>query len=532
LAALPGCASILGIDDVTPVVDSGADSARPDATTASSDDSGLEDASDGGGDSTTTEESPDSGRDTAEAQETGGEDSPTVGTPRDAGADDADDIEAGDAGADASPSGCQAGSSICSTGSTLAVCNEAGTAYAGQTCSVGCSSANGAHCLVLYPSPPIATADLTVPNVQAVAIGPGMTIFNTNDGSISGVLTRAANALNSDVEVIAGIGFHQVGTTGIWSLGDTTIASGATLRILGLNAAAIVSSGNLAVHGVIDARPADGSGNVCPEAASAGPGAGTGGVGCMSCGPGGDYGAWGNGPGGGAGYTDGPQSAGPHIEGGGAGHAGPGGAGDNGAFATSGGASYDAGGGSGGGAGAGGGGGGGGGFVTLVAGYAITIGDGTALEGVNAGGCGGWGGGGGGSGGTIVLEAPFVQLQALGTLAANGGSGGLDTNISDSDDAGSQGSPGGLGSAPATGFGYVPPSVPGSCPGVGMGGAGDLLAGGGTLACAGASGGGGGAAGYVLIQTMTGAPSLFSSEAVISPSVDSGAASFGIADVH
>jgi hypothetical protein len=503
------------------------DSSSGDETTdGGTEDSTMDSSSDhttndgGGGDSTSADSSADHA---------------TTDAGRQDGANDASKD-----GSSVVPPLCTPGSSTCNDdASAYAVCDDAGEAYVSTGCLVGCSTDGGAHCLTLYPSPPVSTTDLTVAGVEAITLGTGTTIFNTNDGSITGGLTRSPNALNTAVEVKDGIAFHQSGTTGIWSFGDLTIPNGATLKILGLNAAALVSNGTLLVDGVIDARPMDGSGNLCPDSGSAGPGAYAGGSTC-NCGPGGDYGAAGAGPGGGMGGQTGPGIS-PATLGGGAGHAAVGGTGGLSSggtiiFTTSGGAAYDAAthdaaaGGSGGGESVSGGlglGGGGGGVVTLVAAYVISIGDGLAVEGVNAGGCGGWSGGGGGSGGTVLLEAPFVQLGAKSTLAANGGSGGPSGT-----DAGNLGSPGGLGSAPATSFGYVPSTVPGSCPGVGPGGAGDSPAGGNTAACAGASGGGGGAAGYVLVRTMTGAPTQLSSLAVISPSLDSGAAAFGVVPVR
>ncbi len=502
--ALWGCSAILGIDDVHPISDASTDS-----------DTGIS--------------HPDAAGNGAEA----GDDS-TVGD--DTGTPPVDGGLPGDGGPVFVASPCTPGSTMCTDAAAYAVCADAGQGYAVSACGAGCSTTGGAHCQVLVPSPPVSMDDLTIAGVMSITIASGTAIFNTNDGSISGALTRGPNALAGQSQVIAGIGFRQSGGVGIWTFADLSVAKGATVTLLGVGPGALVAEGNLSVLGVVDARPTDSAGNLCPNAPSAGPGANAGGTGCASCGPGGDYGAAGSGPGGGGGGTTGPNSMGPHTSGGGAGHAAAGGAGGtNGSgmiFATSGGVIYggDAGaGGSGGGGGLFGGlGGGGGGVVTLVAGYVISIGNGQGVAGVNAGGCGGVNGGGGGSGGTIVLEAPFVQLQAQSVLAANGGSGGANGV-----DAGVQGSPGGLGAAPAIGYGWVPviPGASSGCPGVGAGGAGNSPVGGDTVACAGATGGGGGAAGYVFVRTMSGTPAVFASQAVISPSLDAGSA-FGTASVR
>jgi|CZKU01.1.fsa_nt_gi hypothetical protein len=459
-----------------------------------------------------------------------------------AGGDDAGSAvaDAGTDGSDASDgsfliaAACTPGSSLCTDASAYAVCVDAGTAYAATVCPVDCSNVGAPHCRALYPSAPVAAADLTAGGPAPTTIAAGVTIFNTNDGSISGALTRPSNSVAGHLEVIAGVAFHQDGETGIWSFGDLTIAAGATVKVIGVDAAALVSSGTLTVRGVIDARPMDGTGTLCPQTAVAGPGGFPGGDGTCNCGPGGNFGLPGAGPGGGGAGSVNPHASGPPTpEGGGAGHAAPGG---RGAYVygsaqtayTSGGLAYDdAGGGSAGGSSATGTGrGGGGGVVSLVARYAVSIGDGTAIEGINAGGCGGWQGGGGGSGGTIFVEAPFVQLLSQATLAANGGGGGTADP-----DASAPGPPGGLNASPTLGYGWAP-AISGAtsgCAGVGPGGAGNSPAGGDTPACAG-SGGGGGAAGYVFVRTAAETPTV--QGAVISPTVDSGAAVFQTADVH
>ncbi len=171
-------------------------------------------------------------------------------------------------------------------------------------------------------------------------------------------------------------------------------------------------------------------------------------------------------------------------------------------------------------------GGGGGGVVRLVAANVITIGDGSAIAGVDAGACGGKGArgaGGGGSGGQIRLEAPFVQMNAMGTLAANGGGGGGNLNGTDIN-----GQPGQLNASISFGAGSTQVSSLG-----GNGGAGDAPAGTApATGCGVAEGmGGGGSAGRLQILAKGGAPNIHA-QAVLSPSVPTGAATIGSADVH
>ena len=431
---------------------------------------------------------------------------------------------------------CTAADDTCS-GDMLKICKSDGTGFDMTPCAVGCATTPTPHCTRLYPSGPVTADDLAASGLSAITISGGDALLNTDTGAISGVVTRAGNTVNTRREVISGIAFHQ--TTdgyGVFSFASLTVAGGGTVKLIGSRAAALVSAANLVVHGTIEARPMDASGALCPAELVAGPGGARGGIKSMLvCCPMPISGENGGGPGGGGGAARNAIMGSPGG-GGGAGHAAAGGkAGgscsqnqpvDNGGVA---GVSYTTGllGGSGGGGGGVGDGGGGGGAVRLVAAVVITIGDGTAVAGVNAGACGGkggGGGGGGGSGGTIVLEAPFVQLSAKGTLAANGGGGGASSS-----GAAVDGQPGQLNATGALAGG----SFPGSAPG-GNGGAGNTLAGTASLtqSCSGTIAvGGGGAAGRVEIRSSAGSANV-NAQAVISPSISSGAARMTAADVH
>jgi hypothetical protein len=456
-----------------------------------------------------------------------GEAGSDASTPADAGSDVG-------SGSDAGPV-CTSANNSC-TGTDLSVCNAQGSGFVMTSCPVDCALTPTPHCTRLYPSAPVVDTDLAPAGLLDITVPSGVTLMNTDTGAISGGVTRAANTIASKREVVGGIAFHQSADgQGVFSFAKLSIASGATLKLVGESNAVLVAADSLIVLGVIDARPMDASGTLCPAARVAGPGADRGGLtGSVACCPMYTNGAPGDGPGGASGGVRPMQ--GNASGGGGAGHAAAGGQGGGSCHQNvksfsggNGGPAYNAisEGGSGGGGGGLADGGGGGGAVRLVAGLVITIGDGVAVAGINAGGCGGKGStgsgsGGGGSGGSIVLEAPFVQVLAKGTLAANGGSGGAYISSTASD-----GQPGQLGAAPALAPGNTPSSA-----GEGNGGAGDAPAGRaiintvcGTLE----GGGGGGAAGVVRVRSAT--PGI-SNQAVLSPSVTSGAAQVVSADVH
>jgi hypothetical protein len=248
----------------------------------------------------------------------------------------------------------------------------------------------------------------------------------------------------------------------ILHVGDLTVGSAATVRVVGNLPFVVISSGDIQLDGRIDA----GGRGQTPGAGGAGPGQGPG-----------------------VGQSGSHDNDGPDSGGGGAGHATAGARGSDGCRSGPGGFS-DCGdtdlpsgglagesygnpevttltGGSGGGSGgsgsasgapgcAAGQGGVGGGAVQLYAVGAITITGGGGIQAGGGGGAGGNGlgggscapsaGGGGGSGGVIYLQAERIELA--GTLAANGGGGGAGATQGEFP---IDGSDGGLGATPAAG---------------------------------------------------------------------------------
>jgi len=264
--------------------------------------------------------------------------------------------------------------------------------------------------------------------------------LNTDNGTSNGipfpffhVVTQQQDCGSEPVEI------------GVFAFAQLTVLEGATLRIIGSRAAAIVASGPVEVHGVIDASGGSGACPVLDLPTCAGPGGFPGG---QSENPGED----GQGPGGGGGGFGDNQTDGlDEMGGGGGGHGGLGGEGGDETEAPfllggAGGTSYEGrdplcggSGGGGGGAGSlwdpaintGAEGGGGGGALQLFSRDRISVSGSGA--GINAGGGGGRGdkedtyddgAGGGGAGGTVLLEAPRVELLDGALLAANGGGGG------------------------------------------------------------------------------------------------------------
>jgi len=398
-------------------------------------------------------------------------------------------------------------------------------------CLGGCATTPATHCATLTPSAPVLASDLKSTTVQSVTASTGVILLNTDTGAISGGLTRSANLVATQLEVNAGIGYRQASDgTGIFVFQSLTVASAATVKVVGTAPVALVANENLLVYGLIDARPMDSSGLLC-AVGSSGPGGKAGGANGMP-GPTPKSGVAGGGPGGGGGGVlnfQGSPGAGAgagHFKTGGDGGAGChlGGAAEAGG---TGGMSYASGlrGGSGGGGGGStsGPGGGGGGAVQLVAGQVLTIGDGASVGGVNVGGCGGKGGGigagGGGSGGSILLEALIVQVRPKGTLAANGGGGGGATD----------GQEGQLTNQRALGSGSSPVSQVS-----GNGGAGDTPAGTNALFACGSTSeglGGGGAVGTIRILAAGGTPTV-NAQAVLSPSATSGGATLAAATLN
>jgi hypothetical protein len=354
-----------------------------------------------------------------------------------------------------------------------------------RTCPLGCSTVSGAHCRAFVPSGGgVAPGDLEGTDLGILTIS-ASTVLHTDTGEIE----RVRPVGNGTV---AGVGFRVSSGVAVFTTGGFVLAPGATLVLVGPNPVALVSTTDVAVGGVIDAR------GTCIGTA-AGPGGGLGGE---RAAPGIGTGA------GAAGRGIHDDSSG----GSGGGHAAPGGRGGAGAVqvGTPAGAVYlmpKLTGGSGGGGGGGtasGVGGGGGGAIQLVARRMVTI-----SGGVNAGGCGGKLGvddaaGGGGSGGTILIEAPTIALQGTAILAANGGAGGGSDSGSDGQNALLSGVPalGGLSDDDNGGRG-------------GQGGASSSLAG--APGQDGRNGGGGGGGvGRILLRSMSGQATL-SPAALLSP---------------
>ena len=434
---------------------------------------------------------------------------------------------------------CTSNDNACLDGSTLSSCNANGVGFTTTNCVAGCAATPTPHCQVLTPSGSVASSDLTMTGVMPVTFPAGETRLNSDTGAITGMITRPANTINTNVETSTnGIAFHQKTVNsipvGVFTFADVTVQNGATIKIIGTAAVALVSQKNFVMSGVIEARPMDGTGAICPSGnVVAGPGgniggaAGHGGPSSMSPLPGAGPG------GGGAGVVSLMVTP---SGGSGAGHAGIGGTASCGCYngmaqlPGSGGVAFTNApqGGSGGGGGGAAAGGGGGGSIQIDAAGVITIGDGTGLQGINAGGCGGQGangGGGGGAGGRVFLEAPYVQIGAQAALAANGGGGGGQASSTNYD-----GSPGGLDNMPAYGGGsskFVSVS--------GNGGAGDSVVGTSAPVCSSGCGpspglGGGGSAGRIVINAA-GTPAI-NAQGILSPSVASGAAAFGTATVN
>jgi hypothetical protein len=280
-------------------------------------------------------------------------------------------------------------------------------------------------------------ADVTIDTTALTLTGPGVA------GGIDGIVfdTRPQEPGGPELAVM--------------HLGDWTVSSGVTVRVVGNRPFVVVSSGDIVLEGVIDA----GARGQAPGAGGAGPGQG-------------------DGAGGNGGHDDSQDSGG-----GGAGHATAGARGSIGCSGFCGGPGEPAGGvagtaygdvvvttlagGAGGGAGGSGTsgalpgcppgvGGAGGGAVQLYTVGTITIGG--SGGGILAGGGGGTrggqsgtscassAGGGGGAGGVIYVQAERIELD--GTLAANGGGGGsgAEPNV-----AGFDGSDGTLSLSPAPG---------------------------------------------------------------------------------
>ena len=294
-----------------------------------------------------------------------------------------------------------------------------------QTCSLGCSETDGAHCQRIGPSNGLAW---TQPSSAMVVLA-GPVRIDTMTGEIAdlddGTTIRAPGT-----GVIAGISFEAVGGIGVFAMRSLAIEMDADVRVRGARPFGLLVDGDVTISGVLDLSGGCTSGaKWC---------AGAGGF------TGGNDGAEAAGCGKGARGNNTSQSS---SHAGGGGGAGARESGATGAGGTAGGVAcgnamlVPLGGGSGGGRGGGtdgGDGGGGGGAVQITAAGSITIAAGGVID---AGGAGGQsdqgnagGGGGGGAGGSILLEAASVSV--LGVAAANGGAGGGHTpDAGDGEDA-------------------------------------------------------------------------------------------------
>jgi hypothetical protein len=335
-------------------------------------------------------------------------------------------------------------------GSDLVTCNGSGGEIVRSTCPFGCDGSSAPAVCSAAMIDPSNLGQTGRDNLCANSYDLDLTadaIIDTDNGTIDGDSTNI---------VFATVG--QGGSNpdiGVFAFNSVRLQAGATLKVTGANALAIIACSDMQIEGVIDIRGGDGlmtgDGTGAHEG-YAGPGGWAGGDT--------NYGD-GQGQGGGAAGDDDTCGSGFYHSGGAGGsYGGVGGAGGDGRVAVCriyGPTPTDADrygsianialmGGSGGGAGGdnwGGPGGGGGGAIQLSANGTLTI---AAGGGINAGGGAGAGGrygtsnsaagGGGGSGGAILLEAK--TLRVLGVLACNGGGGGAGyeaEGISDPDHA-------------------------------------------------------------------------------------------------
>ncbi|HVJ89713.1 MAG TPA: hypothetical protein VM580_07895 [Labilithrix sp.] len=456
-----------------------------------------------------------------------------------------------ESGADASSDASSAGEACtprCSDDQRSILC-AGGVADAAQPCALGC--VDGPRCAALDPEGPATVDDYANASANVHLYGPdasdagGIYILNTDNGSISSGIRTAngVDALKDGERVsLAGIsmrtarqpklvdGGAESPEIAIFGFRSLHVAEGATLRIIGTRAAALITREAMEIDGLIDADCDQSSYSAVPRAYStAGPG-GYGPADNDSPGRGGDSSASskncnvgydtcvGGGGGGGHGTSGGM--------GGKATNSIPGAAGEkrtrsevfillggsSGGFPAPnavGGNSFP---------------GAGGGAVQLGSSGLLRIG---ARGVVSAAGCGGGvgtsikgggGGGGGGAGGMIVLEAGRIELAPNAVIAANGGGGapGSSNEIA----AGGDGERGRHDDQPASGGLTISTNSDNSDAGCRGGNGGTLNA-----ATAGEDspfiastrigGGGGGAAGRILVRGE-----LISAGATISPGPD------------
>ena len=363
--------------------------------------------------------------------------------------------------------------------------------YSGQCVGATTSDANPGG-----PFTPSNGVDPTLAGEVAVPIAiSGTATFDTDTGAITGAVVRAAGQ-----GVVADVGYHQVGTLGVFVLHALDVQSAGALRFQGSRAVVLLVGTDATIDGTIDGS----AGCYGADPTCAGPGGGTGASGATAatgCGAGG------------AGGTDPSENDGGGGGGGGGTPGASGGAAGAGVVGGAGGGACLAAdlqplvGGGGGGAGGPGSstspaqGGGGGGGLQLTALGAITVGGTITMAG--AGGPGGptasvnaGAGGGGGGGGGILLEANSVTVT--GTLAANGGGGGSGGHAPD---VGNPGENGHADASPARGGASVGSN------GVGGNGAARSASAQDGQTIVGNAGGGGGGVGVVHVRAHQ-APSL------------------------
>ena len=452
-----------------------------------------------------------------------------------------DDLGGDDLGGDvdlATP--CTVVGTSCAGNTLVTTCSDGTSMSAG--CALGCSSNGTPHCELVYPTAPVVQSDVYASDLSSTPtmFPPGATVIldaEAGDISISGSTTtvRAANVSPvSSRQVLNGIAFALVpvtypnqgnatNTMAVWSFNGLTIPATTMVYVHAPTgkAVALVSRGDVIVQGIIDMRPHDDTGALCPNntysyqlAVSAGgfsegmgPSTGTASGSAINGGNGMGGTIYNFGGGGGAGYGYVGGDGGPNNGDAPANRARPGGPVTLGPLTAVIG-------------GSGGGtqsnyvhGGPGGGALQLVSATKVSI---AAGGGINLGGCGGeggtfntykYGGAGGGAGGGLLVESPVIEVPTSATLAANGGGGGASCTTSTAQ----HGAPGGLNATPATA---------GSCAGGvgavgGAGGAGTSAAtargqNGGTyqyvqdtLNTYNLSGGGGGSAGSIRLSSTT-----------------------------
>lgn len=415
-------------------------------------------------------------------------------------------------------------------GDVLTTCAPAATV----TCAAGCTDTGGGRCLAFQPSngvPPDfavgAAAAMTMPSARVY-------VFDTDDGSITSydaaeenpVTIRAAG--NGVVSMIKFETRTQASTSvelAMWGLTSLTQPAGAgKIAFRGSRAAALLTSGPIELHGVVDASGGQTDDGVsCRECAGPGGGSGaTTSAAAGGCAPGGNGNysstAWNTGAAGGGMSTQGAAGGASLIAGGipasiascsGASLEPLVGGGGGGRASTNGGAGGDAVGG------------GGGGGLQLTSLDKILI-DGSDVE-IYTGGIGGggsatrYGGGGGGAGGGIILEAPAVTVTGGATVIANGGGGGAGRTVN----AGQFGQSSAVRALGGAGDGGGMNNGRGGFGGITTSSLEVTLTPSNGLSGADGTGGGGGAAGRIRINTRTNATPT-TTGAVVSPAASTG----------